>query len=210
MAVTAGGGAVFDAAATVTAATFTDNFAQGEGGAIYAGAPLTLTASVLTGNRSEQGAGAYLADTMVVTATRFISNTANDSGGALYHAGGGGGRVVNSLFVGNQGYSSAGAALFLAATNVEILHCTIVDTTATAPTALAGSTPPTTLRTTDTMVALNQGAAAGDSRWHPAEEAQPHERDGDGNSAAPAAAVAPLQLAAPPSIKRPLPPLTGR
>jgi predicted outer membrane repeat protein len=116
---------------------FISNTSQGDGGAVFADRPVTLTQAVFLNNRCTDslcvGGGLYAERTLSVSDTQFVRNVASQGGG-LYQ-GSGTGRLVNDLFVGNVATSAQGAALLFASpSKVEVLHTTIA-----SPIVIGGS-----------------------------------------------------------------------
>jgi len=133
------GGALLNVNELILSATqFISNTSQGDGGAVFADQPTTLTKVVFLGNTCTSstcvGGGLYAEKTLRVNDTQFIHNTASQGGG-LYHSNSGNARIVNTLFAGNIATSTLGAAMMLASpSRVEVIQTTIA-----SPIAIGGS-----------------------------------------------------------------------
>jgi uncharacterized repeat protein (TIGR01451 family) len=99
------------------------------GGGVLASGPTKVTGCRFEGNMGDNGAGLFVQNTLFITSTEFISNTATYKGGGLYHDGFGDSRIVNTLFARNRaGLRGAGMYFELYGNaSAEILHATIAD-----------------------------------------------------------------------------------
>jgi hypothetical protein len=101
--VVSGGGAVFSHASTIeiNLSTFTDNLAEGYGGAVSAiNSAATIGGAVFSNNVAAEGNGGAVwsrAGDTVVTATTFTGNTAASVGGGLAHDNFDGGGAASEL-----------------------------------------------------------------------------------------------------------------
>jgi predicted outer membrane repeat protein len=131
-------GGLYASILTLTGTQFISNTADVNAGGVFA-ITATLNGGRFENNRCTgtncQGGGLEVSDTLILTGTQFIRNTANGNGGGLYALGyyGGSGRVVNALFARNSAGSN-GAALYLfdpfsPGGNADILHTTIASPT---------------------------------------------------------------------------------
>ena len=121
-----GGGLYAQDIATIQGTQFLSNTARSRGGGLYMLGAVTVTAAVFDGNQSTiaTGGGLHAFGMANVSATQFRRNVAVEGGG-LYH-GFEDGRVINSLFAGNQATNDTGAAILLASTGtVAVVHVTI-------------------------------------------------------------------------------------
>ena len=148
-------GAALFAGADLTAANtqFLSNTSISDGGAVWGIGNITVNGGLFQNNQctgaSCQGGGLWAGNTLALTDTLFLSNTAQ-RGGGLYHWQGDG-RLVNDLFAANQA-GGQGNALYLASPgSVTLLFTTIASPTlgSGAAIAVAGST----VGITDTIVA---------------------------------------------------------
>ncbi len=114
----------------LSATQFISNTSLGDGGAVFADKPVTLTQAVFLGNSCTGsacvGGGLYAETTLNVSDTQFIRNVSRQGGG-LYHSSGDG-RIINALFAGNTATDLLGAAtLFASSGNVEMIHTTVAN-----------------------------------------------------------------------------------
>jgi predicted outer membrane repeat protein len=129
------------------------NTSLGDGGAVFADRPVTLTQAVFLSNMCTGatcvGGGLYAETTLTASDTQFVRNSAGQGGG-LYQSSGTG-RLVNDLFAGNVATSAQGAALLFASpSKVQVIHTTIA-----SPIAVGGSAvqvQAATVYLTDTIV----------------------------------------------------------
>ncbi len=92
---------------------FTNNSANGSGGAIFADSNLTVTNSTFTNNSANDNGGAiYARSTSTVTNSAFTNNSANGSGGAIFADSNL--TVTNSAFTNNStsDYYGGGGAIY--------------------------------------------------------------------------------------------------
>jgi predicted outer membrane repeat protein len=121
----------------LSATQFISNTSQGDGGAVFADRPVTLTRAVFLNNVCTSstcvGGGLYAETTLSVSDGQFVRNSSSQGGGLFQSSGTG--RLVNDLFAGNVATSSQGAALLFASpSKVEVIHTTIAN-----PIAIGGS-----------------------------------------------------------------------
>ncbi|MFN8595362.1 MAG: choice-of-anchor Q domain-containing protein [Anaerolineae bacterium] len=132
-----GGAAMVVGDLTLSATKLISNTSLGDGGALFADRPVTLTKSVFAGNTCTgatcSGGGLYAETTLTMSDTQFMRNSAGQGGGLFQSSGVG--RFVNDLFVGNVATNAHGAALLFATpSQVEVIHTTIAN-----PIVLGGS-----------------------------------------------------------------------
>jgi hypothetical protein len=132
-----GGAAMIVADLTISATQLISNTSSGDGGALFADRPVTLTKSVFASNTCTGatcvGGGLYAETTVTMSDTQFMRNSAGQGGGVFQSSGVG--RFVNDLFAGNSATSAHGAALLFAVpSKVEVIHTTIAN-----PIVLGGS-----------------------------------------------------------------------
>ncbi len=125
----AGGGLYAGGAAALTNTVFLSNAAGLAGGGAIVASGLTVSGGSFEANRCTAsdcvGGGLAAANSLALTATQFISNSAAGSGGGLVHTFGNG-RLVNALFASNDA-PDGGAALYLTSPgDVQLLHTTIL------------------------------------------------------------------------------------
>lgn len=77
-----GGGVFGQAAVFVENTTISSNIAKSGGGGLYATGALSLVGGAVESNQGQDGGGVYANDTLAVTATRVVSNTALRGGWA--------------------------------------------------------------------------------------------------------------------------------
>lgn len=122
-----GGGLFAQHNATVQGSHFLSNTARNNGGGLYSLGAVTVTAALFESNRSffGPGGGLYVFGAAYVNGTQFLRNVAYNGGG-FSQGFTEDGRLINSLFAGNQATNGAAAALLLASTgSVEVVHVTI-------------------------------------------------------------------------------------
>jgi predicted outer membrane repeat protein len=123
-----GGAAMIVGDLAISATQLISNTSLGDGGALFADRPVTLTKSVFLGNTCTGstcvGGGLYAETTLTASDTQFVRNLASQGGG-LYQ-GSGTGRIVNDLFASNVATGAQGAALLFASSGkVDVIHTTI-------------------------------------------------------------------------------------
>lgn len=122
------GGAILALNLNATDATFTGNSAY-QGGAIHT--PIVQLTNVLVENNqaTAKGGGLYLwgSAEQEITASRFLSNTAENGGGIYYEAGGK--FVKDSMFANNKA-SNQGGAIFAKENSLEMGNTTISNNSA--------------------------------------------------------------------------------
>jgi predicted outer membrane repeat protein len=141
------GGGLFlqEGAVTLSGTAFIENTSEGSGGGAFLSGPATVTDGLFQSNECVQsncnggGVAGETVESLLITGTRFLSNTSAGKGGGVYTEGllrvhaaqfiGNGGalyhllgtlEVVNSLFAQDQGY-----ALDLHQSDALIIHTTI-------------------------------------------------------------------------------------
>lgn len=125
-----GGAAMVVDDLTISATQLISNTSLGDGGALFADRPVTLTKSVFAGNSCTgatcAGGGLYAETTVTMSNTQFMRNSASQGGGVFQSSGVG--RFVNALFAGNVATNTHGAALLFAGPiKVEVIHTTIAN-----------------------------------------------------------------------------------
>jgi uncharacterized repeat protein (TIGR01451 family) len=127
-----GGGLHFRGNAILRETQVVSNTAEGGGGLFQNGSGrVSMISCLLQGNvATSQGGGLYAWETIVLSETQVVSNTASESGGGLYWLGYGMIETVNTLFADN--IAPLGAGLYLQGdsdTQARLRHVTIARAT---------------------------------------------------------------------------------
>jgi predicted outer membrane repeat protein len=128
---TGNGGGIYLAKGSLTlngSVGVVDNRALDGGGLYVNTGAAQLFGGRLVGNvASGNGGGLYSGNTVTISATRFMANSAGNIGGGVYFTGNGGVSVANSLFAGNDaGQAAAGISLNSSGT-ATLRHVTLAD-----------------------------------------------------------------------------------
>ncbi len=143
-----GGGLGADNPLTLNDTEFISNASEFGGGGVRANGPIALIGGIFRNNQVGVtfglglGGGLEAYDTLAISGTKFISNTAPGRGGGVFHSSIfegpiGDGRIVNALLARNT-TTANGAGLFLGSGgNIVILHTTIADVSLNPSQAIA-------------------------------------------------------------------------